>query len=121
MASLDDIFSTTFIVAMIYLFVIRPIILKRRKFKCLRCGQCCRLRVKLSKEDIKRLEAAGKKNFVEGKHWLKRINGYCQFLEIKNGMAKCTAYGARPKICRWWPVSKFSCDTRCRSYNGKWF
>ena len=120
MSDLDSIFSSAFIIIIIYFFIIRPIILKRRKFKCLRCGQCCRLRVKLSKEDIKRLEDSGVKDFIEGKNWLKRVNGYCKFLEIKNGKAKCMVYDARPKICRVWPVYKFSCDTRCRSYTGKW-
>ncbi len=112
-------FILTFLV--VYAFILRPFILKRRKFKCLRCGQCCRLRVLLSKEDIKRLEKAGKKSFIEDKVWLKRKNGYCIFLEIKDGKAKCGVYKSRPKICQNWPIRKFAVDVRCKSFLGKWF
>jgi Fe-S-cluster containining protein len=96
--------------------MLRNFFLKFRKFKCLRCGQCCRLRVSLSKEDIERLKKSGHKDFIENKNSLKRINGYCKFLEIKNGKARCSVYKSRPEVCRWWPVAKFLCDGRCKSY-----
>ena len=31
---------------------------------------------------------------------LKRVNGYCMFVEIKQGIASCSIYDARPKVCR---------------------
>jgi len=105
----------------IYVIILRQFVLRRRKFKCLRCGRCCRLRVRLSKEDIKRLMKAGKKDFIEDKRWLKRINGYCMFLEIKKGKSKCTVYNHRPDICRWWPLKKHVCDVRCSTYSNRLF
>jgi Fe-S-cluster containining protein len=110
-----DIFTWILLAVFVYFFVLRPFIYRLKKFKCQRCGQCCRLRVRLSEGDIRRLEKEGKKNFVEDKKWLKRVNGYCKFLEIKKGIAKCTVYNARPNICRWWPIRKFTFDTRCRT------
>jgi len=107
------------ILFVIYIFFIRQFIFRFKKFKCLRCGQCCKLRVKLSKEDIARIKKAGKNDFVEEGSWLKRTNGYCQFLEIKKGKARCTIYNSRPEICRWWPVRKFSMDTRCKCFERK--
>ena len=71
-----------------------------------RCGLCCSLVVKLSEEDIKRIQGLGYKKdlFVEeiakGKKALKRINGYCRFVVIKDGIATCTIYDHRPKVCR---------------------
>ncbi|OGM03182.1 hypothetical protein A3K72_01320 [Candidatus Woesearchaeota archaeon RBG_13_36_6] len=71
-----------------------------------RCGLCCSLVVKIFEEDIKRIENLGHKRdfFVENiennKKALKRINGYCRFLVIKEGIATCTIYDHRPKVCR---------------------
>jgi Fe-S-cluster containining protein len=115
----DDLVILILFIFVIYIVFFRQFVLRRRKFKCLRCGRCCSLKVKLSKEDIKRLEKAGKKDFIEGKHWLKRINKYCQFLEIKNGKSRCLVYNSRPEICRNWPLKRFTTDVRCSNYNGK--
>ena len=114
-----DYISLFLLAFILYVFFLRQFIWRLKKFKCLRCGRCCSLRVKLTNEDIERLKKSGKKNFIENKKWLKRINGYCMFLEIKDGKAKCSAYNSRPEICRWWPLKKFSCDTRCKSYYTK--
>ncbi len=114
-----DWISLFLLLLIFYVVFLRQFIWKFRKFKCLRCGRCCSLRVKLTNEDIKRLKKSGKKNFVEKGNWLKRINGYCMFLEIKNGKANCTVYDSRPKICRGWPLKRFTCDTRCKSYYKK--
>lgn len=71
-----------------------------------RCGLCCTLLVRLGKEDIFRIRKLGYKeqSFVDkdskGAPILKRINGYCRFMEIKEGIASCTIYDSRPKICR---------------------
>lgn len=107
--------------SLIYILFLRQFILRRKKFICRRCGNCCKLRVRLSKEDIKRITKSGNKNFVEDGVWLKRVNGWCKFLEIKNGKARCTIYNYRPKICRWWPLKKYVCDVRCSIYKNKIF
>jgi Fe-S-cluster containining protein len=71
-----------------------------------RCGLCCTLTVRLDKEDIERIRSLGntEKDFVDkgsdDKPVLKRINGYCTFVEIKRGIATCTIYESRPRICR---------------------
>ena len=71
-----------------------------------RCGLCCSLVVKLSEEDIKKIEKLDYKRefFVEksasSRKALKRINGYCRFLVIKDGIANCTIYEHRPKVCQ---------------------
>jgi Fe-S-cluster containining protein len=70
-----------------------------------RCGLCCMIIARLSEEDIKRIEKAGHKrrDFVElysNEPVLKRINSYCNFLEVKNGIASCTIYDIRPMACR---------------------
>jgi Fe-S-cluster containining protein len=71
-----------------------------------RCGLCCTLLVRLSQEDILRIRGAGFKDtlFVDldsrKDPVLQRINGYCRFVKIEQGIATCTIYAARPKICR---------------------
>ena len=71
-----------------------------------RCGLCCCLTVKLESEDIKRIKALGFKQdfFVEtvakSQKALKRINGYCRFVQIEDGIATCKIYEHRPKVCR---------------------
>jgi Fe-S-cluster containining protein len=71
-----------------------------------RCGLCCTLLVRLNPEDIGRIKNLGSKEegFVEytgrNEPILRRINGYCSFLKLEKGIASCTIYGSRPKICR---------------------
>jgi len=71
-----------------------------------RCGLCCTLLVRLNPEDIARIKKLGSKedSFVEHtsrkEPILKRINGYCSFLKLEKGLASCTIYDSRPKICR---------------------
>ena len=71
-----------------------------------RCGLCCTLLVRLGTEDIARIRKRGvdESYFVDqdtkGAKILRRTNGYCRFLEIKEGIATCTIYDSRPKVCR---------------------
>lgn len=71
-----------------------------------RCGLCCSLLVRLTESDIGTIRKLGydAASFVEHtsrkEPILKRINGYCRFLKIENGIATCTIYNSRPKICR---------------------
>lgn len=118
-----DILNIILIIFVIYFFWIHPYILGRRKFKCLRCGRCCRLIVSLSKEDIKKIEKAGykKENFIDKKGKLKKVNGYCIFLALNNGITSCKLENkAKPEICRNFPALKGrfgkKCDFRCRSW-----
>ncbi len=78
---------------------------KRSKFKCIKCGECCRLKFKLKKSDIERLER-GKidwTRFVDEDWKLKVVNGNCIFLKKKNGKEICSIYKFRPSVCREWP------------------
>ena len=71
-----------------------------------RCGLCCTLLVRLNQEDIMRIKQLGSReeDFVahtaRSEPILKRINGYCSFLRLEKGIASCTIYDSRPKICR---------------------
>ena len=71
-----------------------------------RCGLCCTLLVRLDETDISRIKKSGydEAHFVEkdtkGAKILRRTNGYCRFLEIKEGIATCTIYESRPRVCR---------------------
>ncbi len=111
------------LIFVIYALYLRPYLLARTKFKCQRCGQCCRLRVKLYPRDIKRLNKAGKTGFMTFLGNLKRKNGYCIFLRFKNGKASCSVYKSRPDICRKYPVSRGlfgkRMDFRCKSFSGR--
>jgi len=85
---------------------------KKDKFRCMNCGECCKLKFKLKKSDIIRFEK-GKVNWKEfvDENWnVKRINGYCSFLIHKNGKKLCSVYKYRPYTCRGWPFfsSSFS-------------
>ncbi len=71
-----------------------------------RCGLCCTLLVRLGPDDIARIRALGFNEdfFVDstsrGDKILRRVNGYCRFLKIEEGIATCTIYESRPRICR---------------------
>ena len=71
-----------------------------------RCGLCCTLLVRLNRENIEEIKKKGfgEDFFVErtsrGESILRRTNGYCRFVQIEEGIATCTIYESRPKICR---------------------
>jgi Fe-S-cluster containining protein len=71
-----------------------------------RCGLCCTLLVRLSHRDIDQIKktGVGEDFFVghtsRGELVLRRINNYCRFIMIEDGIATCTIYESRPKICR---------------------
>ncbi|MBW3011152.1 YkgJ family cysteine cluster protein [Candidatus Woesearchaeota archaeon] len=100
-----------------------------KKFECKRCGRCCSFIVGLSDEDIRQIEKGTKykkKDFVEQrkkKNVMKRINGYCIFLNISKGKAQCTIYNNRPKICKNFPFFKKwglkMSDSRCYAFDKK--
>ena len=97
------------------------LLIKNQEFNCTDCTACCKFRVSLSKEDIARIKT--KKEYVEeekGKKYIKRVNGYCIFMNIKEGKSSCSIYEMRPKICREFP--KIKCcgfdtyDPRCEAF-----
>lgn len=82
-------------------------------FECTLCGDCCRNRViPLFKEDVRRLEEAGYRDFYELTTKLERhfigapykmklkTDGSCIFLREDN---LCLAYEYRPDTCRRYP------------------
>jgi Fe-S-cluster containining protein len=114
------------IILFIYFVFIHEYILGRRKFKCIRCGKCCKLRVNLPEEDIIKIKKAGYKDFLEKglfkrKNQLKKVNGYCIFLTLDKGVCSCKLENsAKPNICRNFPAisgcfgKKY--DLRCNSF-----
>jgi Fe-S-cluster containining protein len=111
------------LIILIYFIFIHGYILGRRKFKCLRCGRCCRFRVTLSKDEINKIKKAGYKerDFIVKKNELKRINGNCVFLTCNNGVCSCELQNsAKPSTCVNFPAIKGlfgkENDYRCRAF-----
>lgn len=95
-----------------------------KNFICKKCGKCClTYTVKLSDEDIKRIEKLGyeKESFAEpdnfdmesGKHALKMKDNRCIFLTKRNNKYLCKIYMNRPKICRKYPFNEFKEIKNC--------
>ena len=113
------------VLILIYLVFIRSYVLARKKFKCSRCGKCCRLFVIPKKEEIEIIKKAGYKDFIEKNGRLKRPDGFCIFRELKDEKALCTIYKIRPQICRNFPNRKGifgnKYDARCTNFYKKFF
>ncbi len=97
-----------FILVLFYLFgcSLSCIVHKRKlKFKCLMCGECCRLKVNVTDKEIKIIEKHEfkKNDFIKGRGVLKRVNGYCVFLKEVDGKKICSIYKFRPSTCKRWP------------------
>lgn len=80
----------------------------RKRFKCNRCGECCRISPKLGREDIRKILKKGieKDYFIEmirGKTYMKIKNDKCVFLRKNGKKYACKIYDSRPKICREYP------------------
>ncbi|HDD70936.1 MAG TPA: YkgJ family cysteine cluster protein [Candidatus Woesearchaeota archaeon] len=93
-------------------------------FTCLRCGRCCRLKVRLSLEDIARIRSAGFDDFfvVEDENfYLKRPYGYCIFLKYKDGQFSCAIHDIKPEGCKQFPFvvkeGEILFDPRCRAFS----
>ena len=75
-------------------------------WKCKRCGECCNT-PRLFKEDIRRIKAAGFKDFIYydnlNNAYMKDRDGKCMFLS-KGEVAACLIYDIRPTICRQYPT-----------------
>lgn len=84
---------------------------------CNFCGLCCTQAVRVTEEDIQRIEKLGHKREdftvkdVDGQLLLKRENGYCTFFRDKGNYGGCSIYENRPDICRDWPGKKI-CDLK---------
>ncbi|MBW2975792.1 YkgJ family cysteine cluster protein [Candidatus Woesearchaeota archaeon] len=87
----------------------------KKKFKCKKCGECCRS-PRLYKADIERIKKAGYKeeDFIYtdnlNNSYIKEKKGWCMFLK-RGKSTSCIIYQARPRICRQYPseLVKGSC------------
>ena len=102
---IENIILLIIILIVFYIFFLRSFLFAKERFKCKRCGKCCKLIVDLSKQDIERLKKSDIKDFLnkDGKT-LKKINGYCKFQTLKAGKSSCSIYNSRPEICRAFPI-----------------
>ncbi|MBI2145689.1 YkgJ family cysteine cluster protein [Candidatus Woesearchaeota archaeon] len=83
---------------------------------CTFCGLCCTLTVRLSDNEIRRIEKGSsrkREEFVvadsDGKPLLKRENGWCTFFKREGKVGMCTIYDSRPDNCRDFPGKRL-CD-----------
>ena len=82
--------------------------LEKKDFACTKCGQCCRPVVKVSDQEIQRIENRGLNDFFEWdekiqNNVLKQKNGVCQFLKKEGEFFVCSIYDERPETCRSYP------------------
>jgi Fe-S-cluster containining protein len=105
-----------------YLVFLRPFLLRKKKFRCLQCGRCCRLAVRINNQDIERLKKAGYVDFTcFGKYLKKDKNGNCVFQVFKRGKSHCSVHKIKPGLCARWPNSKYFADTRCTFFFKKFW
>jgi Fe-S-cluster containining protein len=127
---LGALFLIAVLLCCFYLLFIRDYLLARRKFKCRRCGKCCRYLVSLSKEEAEKIKKAGYKDFLSRtgffgvkKYVRHAANGYCMFLVFRDGISYCQLEHIKPKICRNFPVINGlfgkKCDPRCTNFHGQ--
>jgi len=89
-------------------------------FNCTKCGECCiYTTVKLSEEDMQRIEKLGHKEFHEWDHIirapvLKKNKDGCVFLRKKGDKFLCSIYGNRPEVCRKYPFFDTDVVEDCR-------
>ena len=110
--SLSALLKTSFILSYVIVILSLPVLLKRvwfglkkEKFSCRMCGNCCRFNIiAMTEEDVKRIKEAGFKDFVEnsGEKKLRRVRGRCVFSRDD----KCGIYEIRPSVCREFPFQK---------------
>ncbi len=88
--------------------------LNPKTFKCTKCGECCRPVVKVSEEEIQRIEKTGltREDFLDydpmqwknhTKDTLKQKNSVCMFLKRQGDEFICSIYEHRPDTCRRYP------------------
>lgn len=85
-----------------------------KKFRCKRCGECCRSIVKVNEKDITKIEKLGyvREEFLDYdplkenlriKDTLKQSRGVCMFLRKRGKKYHCLIYDYQPKNCRNYP------------------
>jgi Fe-S-cluster containining protein len=85
------------------------------KFKCYRCGWCCRIEKYSSQDEFDLASKALNKLGIK-LHGIKMPNGMilwdkpCPALKMENGKAKCLIYDVRPYPCRQFLCGKKSKD-----------
>lgn len=89
---------------------------KKDRFKCMMCGNCCRLRfIHLTKDDVERIQSRGHRDFydtVGGERMLKRSRGRCMFVGKDDS---CSIYELRPEVCRKFPFFRMFGLNYCRA------
>ncbi len=91
--------------------------LNPKTFSCSKCGQCCRMIVKLNQKDINRIKKLGHKeeDFVMNDPLgakfkvLKQKNAICVFVKKENNNFVCSIYAHRPGVCKKYPFMKLNC------------
>ena len=90
---------------------------------CKKCAECCKNHpfVDLSNSEIQSLEKAtglhpdvftNQKGTEVEEYFLQfKENGHCFFLDEKDGSFSCSAYEARPDICKNYPAEPIQKDT----------
>jgi Fe-S-cluster containining protein len=95
---------------------------KKKEFRCNRCGKCCSPIVTLSEDDIETIKQLGfnEKDFTmedpfdSSKKVLKNERNRCIFLEMEDGKSRCKIYSNRPEICRKYPFFDCKVIDDCR-------
>ena len=100
---------------------------------CKKCAECCKHYpfVELSDDEVISLQKStgmqadgftNRKGAEFKEYFLKfQNNGYCLFLNEKDGIFSCDVYGSRPQICRNFPSKhpqQEVCDTNIRIIGG---
>jgi Fe-S-cluster containining protein len=74
--------------------------------ECLSCGTCCfstlERYVRVTGDDYERLgdRAESLTQFIGNRAYLRMEDGHCAALRVEAGRFVCTAYDARPAVCR---------------------
>ena len=88
---------------------------------CVRCGYCCKVQIPVNiQSDLRVFEfykAAGLNvSLVEGSNIVKLDMGYCEQLDVSDGLYRCKIYDTRPQLCK-----DFNCLAwaTCHNMQGK--
>ena len=97
--------------------------------ECTRCGDCCHLKINLSKQDYNRILKYAQKKRINKEIIQKRGDNYwlvsedgCIFLNTKtDGSTYCSIYEIRPVSCRLYPLTPtgkgLKLDPNCKGLN----
>lgn len=79
----------------------------KKDFTCIRCGNCCKMKLVVNDYDIQKIEEKGYEDFYEkdvlGRTVLKMIDNKCIFLKENEHSYYCEVYEYRPNSCEKYP------------------